>query len=375
MQIRSFTFKDRQSERCIEYLEFHPVSLLVGASGVGKSQILRALYDLKKVVSGASLNGISAALAFTTLSGKNYRWEIAFSYQEDNVYMLNREGAGYTIVSESLYLEETLLVERTQERFLFRGKPLGRLVGGSALRLLQKEEGVKEAFAAVQRIYFLNYNAIILAQMSAPHTGHLSLQPAQALASFCSLEKIQESTLRTSWKLWCLQEFCAEDFALLQERFREIFTTVEAIRMVVSPMNQGVVRVEIKESGIAHWIHQEELSAGMLQTFIQLSILFLCPEGTVFLIDELENSFGVNCIDAVTEAIVHQERRLQFILTTHHPYIINNIDLENWRIIVREGGCIRAHKASDFRIGDSKHEAFMQLMQLESYRTGLLKRE
>ena len=48
----------------------------------------------------------------------------------------------------------------------------------------------------------------------------------------------------------------------------------------------------------------------------------LWPDGSVILIDEFENSLGVNCLDEITEDVVKESRRLQFILTSHHPYII-----------------------------------------------------
>ena len=112
------------------------------------------------------------------------------------------------------------------------------------------------------------------------------------------------------------------------------------------------------------------MSWGMVRTLKQLSELYLCKEGTVFLIDEFENSLGINCINEITTDILTSRRRLQFIFTSHHPYIINNIESKNWKLVTRNAGVVKAQDMSKFDFGRSKHEAFMQLLQLEEFHTG-----
>ncbi|MCY7358691.1 MAG: AAA family ATPase, partial [Rudanella sp.] len=112
--------------------------------------------------------------------------------------------------------------------------------------------------------------------------------------------------------------------------------------------------------------------AGMYRTLIHIMELHLSAEGTVILIDEFENSLGVNCIDELTTEVKGAVGRIQFIITSHHPYIINSISTANWKIVTREGGRVRAQDAETFNIGRSKHEAFIQLLNLPAYTTGHL---
>jgi AAA15 family ATPase/GTPase len=56
----------------------------------------------------------------------------------------------------------------------------------------------------------------------------------------------------------------------------------------------------------------------MLKTLLHLSELYFSLPGSVILIDEFENSLGVNCLDAVTEDINDSPNQLQFIITSHH---------------------------------------------------------
>lgn len=82
------------------------------------------------------------------------------------------------------------------------------------------------------------------------------------------------------------------------------------------------------------------------------------------MIDEFENSLGINCIDILTDDLIHENKTLQFIATSHHPYIINNIPYEYWKIVTRQGGHIRTCNASDYHLGKSKQDAFIQLNKI-----------
>ncbi len=81
---------------------------------------------------------------------------------------------------------------------------------------------------------------------------------------------------------------------------------------------------------------------------MHIAELYLCSDSTLILIDEFENSLGINCIDELTNSIVTAERNLQFIITSHHPYIINNIDYTHWKVVTRKAGAVVAHSASNF---------------------------
>jgi len=94
---------------------------------------------------------------------------------------------------------------------------------------------------------------------------------------------------------------------------------------------------------------------------------FALLDSPALTIDEFENSLGVNCIDSVTDLIL-ENRNLQFIITSHHPYIINNISPEFWKIVLRKGGLISTKNAEDFHISKSRQKAFIDLINvLEDY--------
>lgn len=60
------------------------------------------------------------------------------------------------------------------------------------------------------------------------------------------------------------------------------------------------------------------------------------PADSLVLIDEFENGLGVNCIDLLSDLMLSERNDLQFIITSHHPKIINAVDKDKWRIIDRD---------------------------------------
>ncbi len=74
MRIIRFSFENKDFEWKLEEIVFNKLNLLVGASGVGKTQILKALVILKEIVEGKSVNGVKWFIEFKTLYNENYIW-------------------------------------------------------------------------------------------------------------------------------------------------------------------------------------------------------------------------------------------------------------------------------------------------------------
>ncbi|HRE57385.1 MAG TPA: ATP-binding protein, partial [Candidatus Kapabacteria bacterium] len=75
MNIRTLEFKNKSDGWEIQKMSFQQLNLLVGASGVGKTQILQAIHTLKRIAKGESFSGIQWKLEFTTNDGGEYIWE------------------------------------------------------------------------------------------------------------------------------------------------------------------------------------------------------------------------------------------------------------------------------------------------------------
>lgn len=379
MTILNFKFEDKSFDWQLAEFPLNKLTLLVGASGVGKTQILKAIVALKQIANGQSLNGISWKIEFETLSNQKYIWEGAFENKGVNIFIDEDEDDKKNkpkIVYEKLYLNNELIIDRNEEAILFLGKPTIRLSQQeSVIHLLKEEDKINPAYNSIQKINYTNHSN----SANPIHGFSVNFLNIKKLAKkYNTLKKIQESEFQTALKLLFVQSADKKVFGIIKQRFADIFPQIEDLKIAPLENKENELPdyfkdypfMQIKEKGVKHWISQLRISSGMFRTLMQLSELYLCAEGTVFLIDEFENSLGINCINEITNDILASKRKLQFVLTSHHPYIIDAIGYNNWKLVTRNAGIIRTHNIDKFNIGKSKHSAFMQLIQLEEYQTG-----
>lgn len=382
MTILEFKFEDKSLDWRLEQFPLSKLTLLVGASGVGKTQILRALMALKHIAGGSSINGISWNIEFETLQNEKYIWEGEFENKGIDIFIDidddddDDKKNKPRIIFEKLYLDGELIIDRNEDKILFLGQRTIKLSQQqSIIHLLKEEEKINPAYDGLRKLDFTDHSNSV----NAGQGFRFSFLNAKSLSrKFNTIEKIQESELETSLKLFFVQKVDKKVFNTIKQRFATIFPQIE--EMKIAPLETkekdmpDLLRdypfIQIKEKGVKHWISQNRISSGMFRTLMQLSELYLCSEGTVFLIDEFENSLGINCINEITNDILESKRKLQFVLTSHHPYIIDTIGYKNWKLVTRNAGIIKTHDIEKFNIGNSKHSAFMQLIQLDEYQTG-----
>lgn len=387
MRLTRFNYADKSLEWKLSELLLNKLTLLVGASGVGKTQILRSIMNLKKIVGGGSMNGVVWLLEFETIENQLYRWEGEYENKgnelflddddyDDDIENEKEDRNKPKIIFEKLFLNNKLIIDRRNETILFNKKPTIKLSQQkSVLNLLKEEDLVKPAHDGLKMIYISDHSNSV----NASRGFNFSFLNANKLTKkYNTLKKIQESDLDTPLKLFFLSRVDKKTFETIRQRFSDIFPQVDDLK--VAPLEskdqdlpdflKDYPFIQIKEKGVKKWINQNRISSGMYRTLMQLCELYLCSEGTIFLIDEFENSLGINCINEITSDILTSRRKLQFILTSHHPYIIDSISFSNWKLVTRNSGVIKTHDIDKFHIGKSKHSAFMQLLQLEEFQTG-----
>lgn len=380
MKILSLTYQDNALKWSLERANFENLTLLVGASGVGKTQILKSIMRLKAIVAdGKSISGIKWNILFETLDKQKFEWSGEFENKGGVDFMDDDEELKRnkpSILFEKLLLNQELIIDRNQESISFNGVETVKLSNQqSIIHLLKEEELIKPAFEGFEKIIYSDQTDSTRQALS------LNIFNTQKLLKkYKSLEAIQESTEDIRTKLFLSYKNASKTFDVIKERYIDIFPQVEDIK--IEPLdyeeNDGVPfffkelpLIQIKEIGIDKWIEQRNISSGMIRSLIHISEIYLCSEGSIFLIDEFENSLGINCINEITNDILSSKRQTQFILTSHHPYIINNISYKNWKLVTRTKGVVNTHSPEEYNIGKSKHDAFMQLIQLEQYQTGL----
>lgn len=377
MKIKQVASWNNQFEWRFEPIDFSNLSLLVGRSGVGKTQILRGIYNLKKIANGNSLNGLAWDITFVAENNIEYRWEGEFETKQSlpSVFMEERIKSQSKIIREKLFKAGELIVDRNLDEIRFKGNKTPKLsLLQSVVYIFNEEEDI----APVQQ----GFNKIIDSAL-ALSVNEVSPAYVSLTKKYSNLEEIQTTEASPLVKIGLVSKFFPEIFLKIKKSLIEVFNQVEDIRVesvvkaelnvpAMTGLQQALIpMVQIKEKGVNKWIVQQNISSGMFKTLMHISELYLCPEGSVILIDEFENSFGINCINIITEDLVRENRHLQFLITSHHPYIINNIGFEHWKIVTRKGGVVTVKDARDLNLGKSKHKAFIQLINSEDYTEGI----
>ncbi|WP_446010697.1 AAA family ATPase [Candidatus Electrothrix sp.] len=366
MRIQTFSFADRTTGWELQPLSLNQLTLLVGASGVGKTRILNSILDLKRIVKGESLKGVKWYIEFLSSGGTLYIWEGEF--EDTDVSFKNDENhtSGISIITESVKRENKLIVTRDHKEILFNNKKTVKLSSDqSILYLLREEEQIKEAAKEFEKIIFPVMD--IKASFSSSFDKDIN--------KYSDIGEVRNLPIPLDEKLYFACKKERQLFDSIVNSFIDIFPSVEEVRIEPVPFSietavkHFTLEIQIKEMGVADWI--SNISSGMLKTLVHIAQLHLCADSSLILIDEFENSLGINCIDELTSSILSSERGLQFIITSHHPYIINNINHTNWKIVTRKGSVVTARDAAEFHFDKSKHQAFTQLINLDIYSEGV----
>ncbi|PBC73873.1 AAA family ATPase [Fibrobacter intestinalis] len=366
MRINKLTYINHNTGWNVRDMSIDQLTLLVGASGVGKTQILRALLDIARIAKGTSYNGVEWNVSFQIDKSK-YEWNGRFeSVVEDDVSYFDKGEKSYSIVHEKLFVNGKPIFERNNSKIFFNGKETVKLdVSKSAIELLKEEELIAPIYKGFAQIYRLNNE-----NRAIRISSHVSENRDQIK----DIATVHDSKLLSPIeKLFVLRKNGLNAFSTIVNLFKEIFPLVEDVDFSNERFFDGtfVPILKIKEKGVDAWILQHEISSGMFRALSQITILTLAQDGDVVLIDEFENGLGVNCIDKLASQILDSESDIQIIMTSHHPYIINCIPFKKWKIVTRNESNVRILKASDLNIGEhSKHEAFLQLIQTKEFKTG-----
>lgn len=374
MKINSITFKNHKSGWNISNLKLdNNLSLLVGASGVGKTQILRSISCISDIARGKSFNGIDWDIEFS-IAGDSYKWEGEFAFvdSEDAPFQLLRMEQGkYPIIKEILNINGDNIIKRDSSKLLYKNQETVKLDNSISVIELLKEETlvslVNEAFRGIYSIAtevssIINLPVIASAQNDKT-MGIDDIQKQQFLPPIDRLFLLKKNDLK--------------EFDIVCDSFKRIFPLIDDIDFSVGSLgklfeNQTFPIVKIKEKGVDSWIMQSDISSGMFRTLAQIITFVLAKDGDIILIDEFENGLGVNCIDQLADLVVDSDVDVQVIMTSHHPYIINAIPYSSWKIVTRKNCTVNVHTAEELNIGDhSRHDAFIQLIQSSAYKTGI----
>ena len=364
-------FKNKDINLSINRVHFNSnISLLVGLTGSGKSQIISAIEVLCGIAthSTSSFQSISGSISFS-VNGNDYIWSVETIRSEEddsdrddvpnkimNIYRMMYYDAKTIIASEHLSCNgETVFNRNDKENFISGFSEIPPCDNTrSYISLFNKYKKIKEANFAFKSIYQIWFR-----RPAAYKVNISALDDKIARFSFLSelAHDQEENKLAFPFfhdlisKIGILLDTNAGLWNEVLANYQSIFEEVEDIKIGPCLGSKEAVTIYFVINHVE--IDIGNISSGMVKTLQLITDLFLSSESNVILIDELENGFGINCIDAVWDIVKKKARNIQFILTSHHPYVISNLDYSKFLIVQRKENEIFTQTGKEFKLDET----------------------
>jgi predicted ATPase len=300
-------------------VELHPLNLLIGANGSGKSNFIGVFRLLHEIVNSrlqihvAQSGGASQILHFGRKVTEAIELDLAWGAWGYQCKLI-------PTVEDSLVFAMELL--RT---------PSSRSDSGvarreSVLSIISKVPGLKEIRATLEgwRIYhFDDTSASARMKQAADVHDNRFLRPDGAnLPAF----------------LYQIQENRADVFRNLEETIRVVAPFFGTFQLQPDRLNPDKIRLEWQERGSDAYFNADALSDGTLR-FICLATLLLQPElPSTILLDEPELGLHPYAITVLADLLRSAATRTQVIVSTQSVTLVNQFGPEDILIVDREDG-------------------------------------
>lgn len=381
MKIISLSYTDRSSDWTLNKIDFKNSTLLVGASGVGKTRILNLIVGLKKLIHQKEQipNEFENAKWEIQVSINEvvYTWAGETKFNENNKFfpneiearVSNKNKESYFYFEKLTYQKNNgfpeIVFERTNQGLNFLGNiNVPKVaVNKSLIDIFSEEELITPVFNGFE--YIIDFSFDVERNYKVKLSTDLPKERVEFLNE-SSFEMIKSIDINIIEKLTIAYYYFKNIFDEIKKDFIDIFDFVQDVRMEPTKEDSNVLELQIEEEN-GKWIPNDRMSSGMLKTLYLISLHYLSSEGSIILIDEFENSLGINCIDIIAQ---NNGSESQYIITSHHPYVINKISMSHWKIVSRNRNQVVVKDAASYKLGKSKHEAFKQLLNLDAFTEG-----
>ena len=127
MKINRFSYHDKARGWRLEPVQLKDLTLLIGASGVGKTLILNSILTLQAIADGTSFKGVEWEMEFETIENLKYKWKGAFENKGYDYFYIAAavstsekekivEKNKPCILYEEVYLNNKQVVKRSQKK-------------------------------------------------------------------------------------------------------------------------------------------------------------------------------------------------------------------------------------------------------------------
>lgn len=358
-------------------VHFKRINLFVGESASGKSIFLDLLFNaaLKAAQDKGGIIGYSK-IKFEQDSFV-YEWEAESRKPDEDKLEFTAE----TLLKYSADGEPIKLIERKDGVILVNGKSVPSMPkDSSCIYLFREDLEIKPAHRAFCSLLRRDFAADELNK-----NFHLNVVRKHIFEKFEKLKKRPQdwgefSLLSVSTRLFLLKKFLPEKYSVVCKTFKSIFNFIEAYDFKdMNDVESGIAypghmpAFKLKDKNIDKLLDARDLSSGMKKVLLIITDVVMLPSESLYLIDEYENSLGINAMNFLPSLLSEHGADNQFIVTSHHPYLINAIPVENWIVFHRTGLEISVKQGEQLveSYGKSKQQAFIKLLNDPFFTDGL----
>lgn len=357
----------RPDEWSFDSTELRKVNLLVGDSGTGKTRFLNTIVNFAKQATDDKLKFTGNWKVDFDIAGSSYIWKITVAGKD-------ADNPDAFVESERLFRADDAanpILCRDEDGSFFQGEKLPRLSSQiSSLTLFQEEDEIRDIRRGFRSIVARRFSGDALNE-NFSHFRSVAPDTVKRLLASGDLLELQEADVGYHYKMHILSKSHPELYGEVLKLYKEAFPYVTDFSFrdfqdVMSgssfPFKAPVL--VMKERHVNNWIPVTDVSSGMKKLFLLILDTYLLQDGGLLIVDEYENSLGVNAINFLPELLHNIDSDCQFIITSHHPYIINSIPMENWRVFHRKGLDVRIKAGEDLKLRyeKSSQDRFVQLI-------------
>lgn len=382
MYIEKLFLHDSRLNITVDNVEFGRKNFLVGISGSGKSTILNALYTLVQIASGSSSPADTWNVVFRDKENRKVEWSGKFSKKGE----FDEDGAEKAeLIEEKITVDGASFLLKKGELIILENKEFPIIdATKSNLYIFRNQDSLKTIYESISSLIIsgaLEANSGSL--MAIPYISSVYEEAVKKTLhnenqSIKDVVLINDRRLSAKERVIFAHKYDQKAFEDLVFVYTSIFPSVEniltkQIRNLASDSKYtnhrgSVIQLKLKDGTL---VEQGHISSGMFKTLLVLADIILSPDECVILMDEIENSLGLNCLQEVLNELIISNK--QIILTTHHPKIINNAPKNSWKIVTRKANEISVHDASVLKSNNNSHDPFFQLINSEIYKCGVSK--
>lgn len=366
MKLLWIEFENLQTGLKIERVEFNKdITLLVGLSGVGKTQILNAIeYSLKLAVDKDIILRPFYVNLGVNVDNDIYEWTYKIENIVDQELTLDEEDCCFTY--EKLLCNDNPIFTRKKDNVLVAGYDKVPMPKRDESLLLQyaEDESFKSLILDIRKLYPVEIELAVRGGIGTESFSRLKAKIKETIEKDENVGFKTFSHLPAAAKIFIAKTYFYDVYVKIFDAVKELFMEIEDIDIVEDGAREMYL-VAIKVYGKV--LLQDDISSGMLKTIYYIVELFTMSQNSLVLIDEFENGLGVNCIDLLSEILFTERDDLQFIITSHHPKIIKGISKEKWKIIDRDCTVVKNSDSESFGIGNSQHDAYFNLINRWEY--------